>query len=200
MHALWPRPLIRLEMQVGPTGVSLHRWRVVAHRTAAHTQLWYIGTTQGKVGVQTAVARLTWRGCTVDIECAGRKGIFPEADKDPVIQIANMVTLQGLSRTLVLGLVTALTACVRLRIGDSKPTIRNVFTLKSCAHIAGAEVLSFDSEEKLLLAWRDFIIAVRGASFPHALAACGLLRRNRSPALGGAVGLRRGHGVQHHQL
>lgn len=32
-----------------------------------------------------------------DIECAGRKGIFPEADKDPVIQIANMVTRQGMS-------------------------------------------------------------------------------------------------------
>lgn len=30
-----------------------------------------------------------------DIECAGRKGIFPEPDKDPVIQIANMVTRQG---------------------------------------------------------------------------------------------------------
>ena len=30
-----------------------------------------------------------------DIECAGRKGIFPEASVDPVIQIANMVTRQG---------------------------------------------------------------------------------------------------------
>jgi len=30
-----------------------------------------------------------------DIECAGRKGIFPEAQTDPVIQIANMVTRQG---------------------------------------------------------------------------------------------------------
>lgn len=30
-----------------------------------------------------------------DIECAGRKGIFPEAEHDPVIQIANMVTRQG---------------------------------------------------------------------------------------------------------
>jgi DNA polymerase delta subunit 1 len=30
-----------------------------------------------------------------DIECAGRKGIFPDADIDPVIQIANMVTRQG---------------------------------------------------------------------------------------------------------
>jgi DNA polymerase delta subunit 1 len=31
-----------------------------------------------------------------DIECAGRKGIFPEATIDPVIQIANMVTVQGM--------------------------------------------------------------------------------------------------------
>ena len=30
-----------------------------------------------------------------DIECAGRKGVFPEANVDPVIQIANMVTRQG---------------------------------------------------------------------------------------------------------
>lgn len=30
-----------------------------------------------------------------DIECAGRKGIFPDASMDPVIQIANMVTRQG---------------------------------------------------------------------------------------------------------
>jgi len=31
-----------------------------------------------------------------DIECAGRKGIFPEAEHDPVIQIAAMVQRQGL--------------------------------------------------------------------------------------------------------
>ena len=30
-----------------------------------------------------------------DIECAGRKGIFPEPEKDKVIQIANMVIHQG---------------------------------------------------------------------------------------------------------
>lgn len=39
-----------------------------------------------------------------DIECAGRKGVFPEASTDPVIQIANMVTRQGQSRTVELGL------------------------------------------------------------------------------------------------
>lgn len=31
-----------------------------------------------------------------DIECAGRKGIFPEPDKDPVIQIASVVKVQGM--------------------------------------------------------------------------------------------------------
>ena len=30
-----------------------------------------------------------------DIECAGRKGVFPEANQDPVIQIANVVTRYG---------------------------------------------------------------------------------------------------------
>ncbi len=31
------------------------------------------------------------RVLSFDIECAGRKGSFPEAEKDPVIQIANQV-------------------------------------------------------------------------------------------------------------
>ncbi|KAI9347758.1 DNA polymerase family B-domain-containing protein [Obelidium mucronatum] len=43
-----------------------------------------------------------------DIECAGRKGVFPDAKEDSVIQIANVVTIQG----------------------QDKPFIRNVFTLK----------------------------------------------------------------------
>ena len=30
-----------------------------------------------------------FRILSFDIECAGRKGIFPEADKDPVIQVRN---------------------------------------------------------------------------------------------------------------
>ena len=56
-----------------------------------------------------------------DIECAGRPGIFPEADKDPIIQIANFVTCQG----------------------SDRPIVRNVFTLKECAPISGAQVLSW---------------------------------------------------------
>ncbi|KAH7890713.1 DNA polymerase family B-domain-containing protein [Phlebopus sp. FC_14] len=73
-----------------------------------------------------------------DIECAGRKGIFPEPNTDPVIQIANMVTRQG----------------------ETQPFIRNIFTLNSCSHIVGSQVLSFDDEGKMLQAWRDFVARV----------------------------------------
>ncbi|KAJ3413004.1 DNA-directed DNA polymerase delta [Chytridiales sp. JEL 0842] len=75
------------------------------------------------------------RMLSFDIECAGRKGVFPDAKHDPVIQIANMITIQG----------------------ESKPFIRNIFTLKGCAHIAGTHVLSFDKESEMLEKWADFV-------------------------------------------
>ena len=87
-----------------------------------------------------------------DIECAGRKGIFPEADIDPVIQIANMVTRQG-SFSLA-SLWRCVDSCCA---GESKPFIRNVFTLNTCAHIVGSQVISFQDEAQLLLKWRDFV-------------------------------------------
>ncbi|XP_023518307.1 DNA polymerase delta catalytic subunit [Cucurbita pepo subsp. pepo] len=76
-----------------------------------------------------------FRILSFDIECAGRKGHFPEPTKDPVIQVANLVTLQG----------------------EDQPFIRNVMTLNSCSPIAGVDVLSFDTEREVLLAWRDLI-------------------------------------------
>ncbi|XP_068652015.1 DNA polymerase delta catalytic subunit-like isoform X2 [Aristolochia californica] len=76
-----------------------------------------------------------FRILSFDIECAGRKGHFPEPTHDPVIQVANLVTLQG----------------------EDKPFIRNIMTLKSCAPIVGVDVMSFDTEKDVLLAWRDFI-------------------------------------------
>ena len=63
-----------------------------------------------------------------DIECAGRKGIFPEPDKDPVIQIANMVIIQG----------------------EKEPFIRNIFCLDTCAAIVGSDVRSFKREDTML--------------------------------------------------
>ena len=70
-----------------------------------------------------------------DIECAGRKGIFPEPEKDPVIQIANMVVRQG----------------------EKEPFIRNVFTLDTCAQIVGSHVISCAKETELLDKWSEFV-------------------------------------------
>ncbi|GJN37713.1 hypothetical protein PR202_gb26694 [Eleusine coracana subsp. coracana] len=58
-----------------------------------------------------------FRILSFDIECAGRKGHFPEPTHDPVIQIANLVTLQG----------------------EGQPFVRNVMTLKSCSPIVGVD-------------------------------------------------------------
>lgn len=71
-----------------------------------------------------------------DIECAGRKGVFPEANQDPVIQIANVIS----------------------RYGESRPFVRNVFTVKSCLPIIGSEIFSNEKEEDMLMAWRDFVV------------------------------------------
>ena len=45
-------------------------------------------------------------------------------------------------------------------LGSSKPFIRNVFTIDSCAQIVGAQVLEHNSQEDLLLAWKDFLLQV----------------------------------------
>ncbi|PIL25090.1 hypothetical protein GSI_12979 [Ganoderma sinense ZZ0214-1] len=111
-----------------------------------------------------------------DIECAGRKGIFPEANIDPVIQIANMVTRQG----------------------DTKPFIRNVFTLNTCAHIVGSQVKSFSDEAELLMQWRDFVeevdpdvvIGYNIANFdlPYLLDRARALKVTKFPCLGRIAG------------
>lgn len=44
--------------------------------------------------------------------------------------------------------------------GETKPFIRNVFTLNTCAHIVGSDVIEFQSEAKLLEDWRDFVAEV----------------------------------------
>lgn len=75
------------------------------------------------------------RRLSFDIECAGRKGVFPEPEHDSVIQIANYVWEHG----------------------QKKPISQVVFTLKSCAAIVGADVVSFEKEEEMLSAWSRFV-------------------------------------------
>jgi DNA polymerase delta subunit 1 len=75
---------------------------------------------------------------SMDIECQGRRGHFPEAEKDPVIQIANCVSVYG----------------------KEQPIVQNVFTLKGCLPIVGAQVYSSDTEAEMLLKWRKFLEVV----------------------------------------
>ncbi|KAJ5611815.1 DNA polymerase delta catalytic subunit [Penicillium herquei] len=75
------------------------------------------------------------RVLSFDIECAGRQGIFPEPNIDPVIQIGNVVT----------------------RYGEQKPFIRNVFCLNETSNIVNTQVLEFNKEEDMLNSWRNFV-------------------------------------------
>ncbi|KAK9449602.1 DNA polymerase family B-domain-containing protein [Limtongia smithiae] len=75
------------------------------------------------------------RTLSFDIECAGRKGIFPEPENDPVIQIANVISKHG----------------------DRKPFVRNVFTLNTCSPIVGSQIFENRTEEEMLMGWRDFV-------------------------------------------
>ncbi|RHY53570.1 hypothetical protein DYB34_005776 [Aphanomyces astaci] len=85
------------------------------------------------VGVWGKLAPL--RILSFDIECMGRTGQFPDADKDPVIQIANVVWEQGAEH----------------------PVARNVFVLGTCKPIVGAHVMEFESEGDMLEAWAAFV-------------------------------------------
>uniref|UniRef100_A0A3Q3GHB2 DNA polymerase n=2 Tax=Labrus bergylta TaxID=56723 RepID=A0A3Q3GHB2_9LABR len=118
------------------------------------------------------------RVLSFDIECAGRKGIFPEADKDPVIQIASMVQRQG----------------------ETEPFIRTVFTLQSCASIVGSQILCFTQEKQLLQSWAEFMRTVdpdiitgyniQNFDFPYLLNRAAALKVNLFPYLGRVRGIK----------
>lgn len=55
-------------------------------------------------------------------------GVFPEPDKDPVIQIGAMV----------------------IRQGETEPFARTILTLKDCAPIVGTQVQCFAKEIEML--------------------------------------------------
>ena len=76
-----------------------------------------------------------FRVLSFDIECAARKGHFPDATLDPVIQIAAMVTLQG----------------------EQAPLHRLILCLNTCSAIVGTDVMCFGDERELLKAFRDLV-------------------------------------------
>uniref|UniRef100_A0A3B3XNA2 DNA polymerase n=1 Tax=Poecilia mexicana TaxID=48701 RepID=A0A3B3XNA2_9TELE len=118
------------------------------------------------------------RVLSFDIECAGRKGIFPEPDRDPVIQIASMVQRQG----------------------ETEPFIRTVFTLQSCASIVGSQILCFTQEKQLLQSWAEFLRTVdpdiitgyniQNFDFPYLLNRAAALKVNYFPYLGRMRGIK----------
>jgi DNA polymerase delta subunit 1 len=84
-----------------------------------------------------AVAELApLRVLAFDLEAAGRRGVFPQAAHDPVIQIALYFEVGG--------------------VALDPPVL---LSLKACDPIEGAEVLCFEDEGELLRAFRDLAVA-----------------------------------------
>lgn len=73
------------------------------------------------------------RVLSFDIECAGRKGFFPQPDKDPVIQIASICSIST---------------------NIQKPIHKAVHTLNTCSPIPGVQVIANETEQKLLEGWQ----------------------------------------------
>ncbi|XP_045387021.1 DNA polymerase delta catalytic subunit isoform X1 [Lemur catta] len=113
-----------------------------------------------------------------DIECAGRKGIFPEPERDPVIQICSL----------------------GLRWGEPEPFLRLALTLRPCAPILGAKVQSYEKEEDLLQAWSTFIrimdpdvitgYNIQNFDLPYLISRAQTLKVQTFPFLGRVAGLR----------
>lgn len=78
------------------------------------------------------------RALSFDIECNNNGVTFPTPDKNEVIQIGNICKVPGLD--------SAISRCI--------------FTLGKCADIADSKVMSFDSEEAMLMSWREYILSV----------------------------------------
>uniref|UniRef100_A0A2K5RG53 DNA polymerase n=1 Tax=Cebus imitator TaxID=2715852 RepID=A0A2K5RG53_CEBIM len=118
------------------------------------------------------------RVLSFDIECAGRKGIFPEPERDPVIQICSL----------------------GLRWGEQEPFLRLALTLRPCAPILGAKVQSYEKEEDLLQAWSTFIrimdpdvitgYNIQNFDLPYLISRAQILKVQTFPFLGRVAGLR----------
>lgn len=78
--------------------------------------------------------------------------------------------------------------------GEDKPFIRNIFTLSSCSHIVGSQVLSFQDEKAMLEQWREFVAQVdpdvvigynvANFDFPYLMDRAKALKANDFPYLG----------------
>ncbi len=119
-------------------------------------------TSHEAVGDRMKIA--PFRILSIDIECQGRKGSFPEPQQDPVIQIA----------------------CHCKQYGEENQVSRAIFTLNTCAPIASADVYSFPREEDMLVAFAQYLIQIDpdfltgyniiGFDFPYLIDRAGALK------------------------
>ncbi len=85
-----------------------------------------------------------FRLLSTDIECASIDGNFPQATSSPVVTISNVVCRHG-------------SEVINDKVNSQ---FQVLFTLKGCAPIEGAEIYSFDNEENMLIAWRNFFVTI----------------------------------------
>lgn len=85
------------------------------------------------------------RVLSFDIECAGRTGIFPQPETDPVIMISSAILDHGLS-TSEAPCVKALFVLFNEQSGES-----------AILPIEGVQIHTFACEKDLLLAWAQFV-------------------------------------------
>jgi DNA polymerase delta subunit 1 len=88
------------------------------------------------LSVDQSIAPLRILSFNIEVTTDGVR--VPQASRDPIICIGNIVNVQG----------------------SDQPFVKNVFSLGSCASIVDTQVYSFSDEKKLLEAWRQFIIEV----------------------------------------
>uniref|UniRef100_A0A914HJ83 DNA polymerase n=1 Tax=Globodera rostochiensis TaxID=31243 RepID=A0A914HJ83_GLORO len=78
------------------------------------------------------------RTLSFDIECIGPIGTFPDASRDPIIQIANMVKVEG----------------------QKEEFVRNCFVVGGCETVVGSDIVECRDEKELLEKWAVFVRCV----------------------------------------
>jgi DNA polymerase delta subunit 1 len=114
---------------------------------------------------------------TTDIECAGRPGTFPEAEKDPVICIGNLVNVKGAGEKLAAEVRSRAIRVDKLNPRVKEDSKKLTQMERAAAFSEGAYVImhlrkinpdkmptdrecymfAFDTEEELLLGYSSFI-------------------------------------------
>lgn len=89
-----------------------------------------------QVGIEGEFTKIPpFKVLSIDIECVSMGTGFPQAGCDPVIQIGNTLCRYGVIQ-------------------------KDIFCLKETGSIPGANVVSFEDERSLLVAWRNYLLKV----------------------------------------